>query len=165
MQHIELQEKEEKIDLKKTISQYLYKWPWFVASVLVCVISAYIYLRYSVPKYQTKTTLKFDKKQNDLTSALSDLDNLGIGLGNSDELKSEAAVVTSRPILMHVVKNLNLNVEYFNTGEIKDSQLFTEVPISAEIIRFNDGFVSSEYKVTSLKENAFVLTSEKHGEF
>ena len=165
MQQLEYQEKEEKIDLRKTISQYLYKWPWFVASVLVCVISAYIYLRYSVPKYQTKTTLKFDKKQNDLTSALSDLDNLGIGLGNSDELKSEAAVVTSRPILMRVVKNLNLNVEYFNIGEIKDSQLFTKVPISGEIITFDEGFVSSEYHLKKLKGDEFTLESEKYGKF
>ena len=165
MQQLEFQEKEEKIDLRKTISKYLHKWPWFLASVLVCVISAYIYLRYSVPKYQTKTTLKFDKKQNDLTSALSDLDNLGIGLGNSDELKSEAAVVTSRPILMQVVKNLNLNVEYFNTGEIKDSQLFTKVPVSGEIIRFKEGFVSSEYLIKRLKGDEFTLSSEKHGNF
>jgi capsular exopolysaccharide synthesis family protein len=165
MQQLEFQEKEEKIDLRKTISQYLYKWPWFLASVLVCVICAYVYLRYSVPKYQTKTTLKFDKKQNDLTSALSDLDNLGIGLGNSDELKSEAAVVTSRPILMQVVKNLNLNVEYFNTGEIKDSQLFKEVPVSAEIIQFKEGFVSSEYHIKKLQGDEIVLESEKYGRF
>lgn len=165
MQQLEFQEKEEKIDLRKTIAKYLYKWPWFVASVMVCVISAYIYLRYSVPKYQTKTTLKFDKKQNDLTSALSDLDNLGIGLGNSDELKSEAAVVTSRPILMHVVRNLNLNVEYFNIGEIKDSQLFSKLPISAKILNFNDSFVSSEYRITKITGNEFTLMSEKHGKF
>lgn len=165
MQQLEFQEKEEKIDLRKTISQYLYKWPWFLASALVCVLCAYIYLRYSVPKYQTKTTLKFDKKQNDLTSALSDLDNLGIGLGNSDELKSEAAVVTSRPILMQVVKNLNLNVEYFDTGEIKDSQLFTEVPISGRILNFNKNFKSSEYYIRKINGDEFTLVSETHGKF
>lgn len=165
MQQLEFQEKEEKIDLRKILSQYLSKWPWFLASALICVLCAYIYLRYTVPQYQTKTTLKFDKKQNDLTSALSDLDNLGIGLGNSDELKSEAAVVTSRPILMQVVKNLNLNVEYFNTGEIKDSQLFTEVPISGEIIAFNEEFVSSEYQLKKLDGDEFTLVNEKHGKF
>jgi len=165
MQQIELQEKEEKIDLRRTFTKYIYKWPWFLVSVMVCMISAYIYLRYSVPKYQSKTTLKFDKKENDLTSALSDLSNLGIGLGNSDELKSEAAVVNSRPILNQVVKNLNLNVEYFNTGEIKDSQLFTNVPVPAKILEFNDKFVSSEYHLTKINGNQFTLVSEKYGKF
>ncbi|MDQ0782148.1 polysaccharide biosynthesis tyrosine autokinase [Chryseobacterium sp. W4I1] len=164
MHQIEFQAKEEKLDLRKAISKYLYKWPWFIASILVFVIGAYIYLRYTVPQYQSKTTLKFDKKQTDLSSALSDLDNLGIGLGNSDELKSEAAVVSSRPILMQVVKNLNLNVEYFNAGDIKDSQLFAIAPITAKILTYNNKkFVSSQYEVINVKDDQFTLTSEKQG--
>ncbi|MGK6340736.1 GumC family protein [Chryseobacterium sp. DT-3] len=162
MQQIELQENEEKLNIRKNISKYLYKWPWFIASIFVFVTGAYIYLRYSVPKYQSKTTLKFDKKQNDLSSALSDLDNLGIGLGNADELKSEAAVVNSRPILMQVVKNLNLNVEYFTTGEIKDSQLFLNAPITAKILAYNNKkFISYQYTITDVKGDQFTLQSEK----
>ncbi len=162
MQQTEFQPKEEKINLRKAIFQYLYKWPWFIASVIICVAIAFIYLRYSVPKYQTKTTLKFDKKQNDLSSALADLDNLGIGLGNADELKSEAAVVNSRPILMQVVKNLNLNVEYFSAGEIKDSQLFSKAPITAKILSYTkEKFVSAAYILTDIKGDQFTIRSEK----
>jgi len=165
MQQIELQEKEETLDIRKAIAKYLYKWPWFLASVFVFLIFAFGYLRYSVPKYQTKTTLKFDKKENDLTSALSDLSNLGIGLGNSDELKSEAAVVTSRPILMQVVKNLNLNVEYYNTGEIKDYQLFTKVPVAGKILNFDPKFVSSEYHLTKISGDDFTIVNEHNRKF
>lgn len=162
MQQIELQPKEEKLNLKKAISKYLYKWPWFVASIIICVAVAFIYLRYSIPKYQSKTTLKFDKKQNDLTSALADLDNLGIGLGNSDELKGEAAIVNSRPLLMQVVQNLNLNVEYFNAGDIKDSQLFSKTPITAKVLSYTKRkFVKFEYTLTDLKGDNFILNNEK----
>ncbi|MCS3868277.1 capsular exopolysaccharide synthesis family protein [Chryseobacterium ginsenosidimutans] len=167
MQKIEIQAQEERLDIRKVVSKYLYKWPWFIASVLLFLAGTYVYLRYSVPQYQSKTTLKFDKKQNDLSSALSDLDNLGIGLGNADELKSEAAVVNSRPILMQVVQNLNLNVEYYNSGEIKDSQLFSNVPITAKIITYNNNkkFVSSQYTITSVKGDEFTLTSQKKESF
>lgn len=162
MQQIEFQEKEDSLNLRKVISQYLYKWPWFIASILVFIIGAYIYLRYSVPQYQSTTVLKFDKKQSNLASALSDLENLGMGLGNADELKSEGAVVTSRPILMEVVKNLNLNVEYFNTGEIKDSQLFNKVPVAAKILSCNkENFKFSEYTMIDLKGNQFTLQGQK----
>lgn len=162
MQQIEFQEKEDSLNLRKVISQYLYKWPWFIASILVFIIGAYIYLRYSVPQYQSTTVLKFDKKQSNLASALSDLENLGMGLGNADELKSEGAVVTSRPILMEVVKNLNLNVEYFNTGEIKDSQLFNKVPVVAKILSYNkENFKFSEYTMIDLKGNQFTLQGQK----
>ncbi|TZF92406.1 polysaccharide biosynthesis tyrosine autokinase [Chryseobacterium panacisoli] len=167
MQKIEFQEKEDSLNLRKIISQYLYKWPWFIASILLFVISAYIYLRYSVPQYQSTTVLKFDKKQNNLSSALSDLENLGMGLGNADELKSEGAVVTSRPILMEVVKNLNLSVEYFNTGEIKDSQLFSKIPVVAKVLSYNnnENFKFSEYTMIDLKGDEFTLQNEKKATF
>ncbi|MCC3217372.1 polysaccharide biosynthesis tyrosine autokinase [Chryseobacterium sp. X308] len=164
MQQIEFQESEESLDLRKIIGKYLVKWPWFIASVLLFVIVAFIYLRYAVPQYQTTTTLKFDKKQSDLTGALIDLDNLGLGLGNADELKSEVAVVNSRPILMKVVENLNLNIQYYNSGEIRDSELFTKVPIVAEIISYKNvkKFVSSEYEVKEVNGNEFVLEDKEN---
>ncbi|MGX5686547.1 GumC family protein [Chryseobacterium cucumeris] len=164
MQQIEFQESEESLNLRKIIGKYLVKWPWFIASVLLFVIVAFIYLRYAVPQYQSTTTLKFDKKQSDLTGALIDLDNLGLGLGNADELKSEVAVVNSRPILMKVVENLNLNIQYYNSGEIRDSELFTKVPIVAEIISYKNvkKFVSSEYEVKEVNGNEFVLEDKEN---
>ncbi|MCJ7933020.1 MAG: polysaccharide biosynthesis tyrosine autokinase [Chryseobacterium sp.] len=163
MQQIELQENEGTLDLRKIIGKYLSKWPWFVGSVLLCLIGAFIYLRYSVPQYQSTTTLKFDKKQSDLAGALADLDNLGLGLGNADELKSEIAVVNSRPILMKVVENLNLNVQYYNSGEIKDSELFAKIPIVAKVISYSDEkkFVTSEYIVKEVNGNNFTLEDKE----
>ncbi|WP_276964931.1 polysaccharide biosynthesis tyrosine autokinase [Chryseobacterium sp.] len=163
MQQIEFQESEESLDLRKIIGKYLVKWPWFITSVLLFLIVAFIYLRYAVPQYESITTLKFDKKQSDLTGALIDLDNLGLGLGNADELKSEVAVVSSRPILMKVVENLNLNIQYYNSGEIRDSELFTKVPIVAKIISYNNTkkFVSSQYMVKEVNGNEFVLEDKE----
>lgn len=164
MQQIEFQESEESLNLRKIIGKYLVRWPWFIASVLLFVIVAFIYLRYAVPQYQSTTTLKFDKKQSDLTGALIDLDNLGLGLGNADELKSEVAVVSSRPILMKVVENLTLNIQYYNSGEIRDSELFTKVPIVAKIISYKNAkkFVSSEYEVKEVNGNEFVLEGKEN---
>ena len=31
--------------------KYLIYWPWFAASVIVCVVGAFIYLRYQTPVY------------------------------------------------------------------------------------------------------------------
>ncbi|MDH5034494.1 MULTISPECIES: GumC family protein [Chryseobacterium] len=164
MQQIEFQESEESLNLRKIIGKYLVKWPWFIASVLLFVTIAFIYLRYAVPQYESTTTLKFDKKQSDLTGALIDLDNLGLGLGNADELKSEVAVVNSRPILMKVVENLNLNIQYYNSGEIRDSELFIKVPIVAKIISYKNTkkFVSSQYMVKEVNGNEFVLEDKEN---
>ncbi|REC49614.1 GumC family protein [Chryseobacterium pennipullorum] len=167
MQQIDFQENEEKLNLRKILGKYLVKWPWFVGSALLFLIGAFIYLRYSVPQYQSITTLKFDKKQSDITGALADLDNLGLGLGNAEELKSEVAVVSSRPILMKVVENLNLNVQYYNSGDIKDSELFSKIPIIAKIISYKNQkeFISSGYVVKEVEGNNFVLEDHEKKTF
>jgi len=167
MQQIELHEKEETVDLRTILGKYFQKWPWFVLSIFLFLIGAYIYIRYSVPKYQSQTTLKFDKKQNDISSALADLDNLGIGLGNADELKSEIAVITSRPILGRVVENLNLNVQYYNEGEIKDFEIFDNSAVTAKIIQLNNDkkFIKSEFTLKLNNEKEFTLTDSKGQNF
>lgn len=43
------EQREENVDLYALFFKYFAYWPWFVASVLVCIISAFIYLRYQAP--------------------------------------------------------------------------------------------------------------------
>lgn len=165
MDNVQFKEQEESIDLKRVIWKYLRKWPWIIACVLISLVLAYLYLRYTPLQYQSKTTLKFDKKDNRgaLASALSDLENLGMGLGNADELKGEAAVITSRPLLMQVVDNLNLSVRYFNVGKVKETEAYEDFPVSAKILSLkNDkAFRSITYEIQLKNGNRFVLSNEK----
>ena len=48
------EQREENVDLYALFFKYFAYWPWFVASVLVCIISAFIYLRYSSKKVTRK---------------------------------------------------------------------------------------------------------------
>ena len=43
--------KEENIDVKELLFKYLIHWPWFVGTVVVCLIAAWVYLYMSTPVY------------------------------------------------------------------------------------------------------------------
>ena len=43
------EEKEEQPDVKAILFKYIIRWPWFVASVIVCMACAWIYLKQSTP--------------------------------------------------------------------------------------------------------------------
>lgn len=163
MQETGFRDHEENIDFRKIIGKYLSKWPWFIGSLILSVILGIFYLRYTVPQYQSTTVLKFDKKQSDISGALTDLENLGVGVGNTDELKSEVAVITSRPILSKVVENLNLNIQYYKEGEIRDSEQFSEVPVTAKVLSYNmkKGFRSCEYIIKEVNGENFVLEDQE----
>jgi len=54
MQNIE---KEETVDLKGTLLKYAVHWKWFLLSVVLCLIVAFVYLRYAQTQYQATTTI------------------------------------------------------------------------------------------------------------
>ena len=51
------QQHEESINLYAIFFKYLAYWPWFVASVLVCLILAFAYLRYQAPVYNVTSAV------------------------------------------------------------------------------------------------------------
>ena len=55
---------EEDIQLRAILEKYLIHWQWFGLGVLLCLVAAFLYLRYSTPQYQASTTIlvKDEKK-------------------------------------------------------------------------------------------------------
>lgn len=53
------EQREENVDLYALFFKYFAYWPWFVASVLVCIISAFIYLR-----GEKRCVSKFGRSEN-----------------------------------------------------------------------------------------------------
>lgn len=151
--------KNKKINLKKELKKYTKQWPWFFLSIVLFVLAGKMYLRYAQPQYFTKTTLKFEQTtQRANAQALNDLKNLGVGVSN-EELDAETTVIISKPILLQVVKNLNLNVKYFSQGKIKDIEYYEDMPIEASIISIKNenNFGSITYILTPQNAGKFVL--------
>ena len=56
---------EEKINYQELLFRYIIHWPWFVASILICLIGAWGYLYFQTPVYQVSASImiKDDKKK------------------------------------------------------------------------------------------------------
>lgn len=48
---------EEQINIQELLFRYLIHWPWFVASVVICVAAAWGYLRLATPVYNVSATV------------------------------------------------------------------------------------------------------------
>ena len=42
---------EEKIDFQEILFKYIIHWPWFLGTVIICLVGAWFYLRTSTPIY------------------------------------------------------------------------------------------------------------------
>lgn len=148
------------VNIKKEIGKYLKKWPWFVLSMVLFYTGAKIYLRYTQPHYNSKTSLKLRESKGNNSTALSDLKNLGMGVSGDNELQGETTIIVSKPILAAVVKNLNLGVSFFSVGAIKEVELYQDSPLQGKILSVNnpDGFSGAVYTLDPVGNNSYKLS-------
>ena len=120
---------EEKINYQELLFRYIIHWPWFVASVLVCLIGAWVYLHFQTPVYQVSASImiKDDKKG----SGSTDLGNLGIGgvITSTQGIDNEIEVLRSKTILKEVVNNLELYITYYDEAESPEKELYQTSPV------------------------------------
>ena len=120
---------EEKINYQELLFRYIIHWPWFVASVLVCLIGAWVYLHFQTPVYQVSASImiKDDKKGGGST----DLENLGIGgvITSTQSIDNEIEVLRSKTILKEVVNNLELYITYYDEDEFPEKELYQTSPL------------------------------------
>ncbi|MEQ8360885.1 MAG: polysaccharide biosynthesis tyrosine autokinase [Cytophagales bacterium] len=94
---------------------------WIVLLLLIAFAGSYIYLRYTIPIYESSSVLKLEIK--------SDVDALGISkLQNptvSNNLSGEVELIKSELIHDQVIDQLDaLKVSYMTEGTIKDDERF-----------------------------------------
>ena len=128
---------EDKYDLKKEMFKYLFFWRWFVFSIILCFIISFFYLRYSNTIYNTTAKIKIlDKKETSLElPSASDLFS-----GNKINLENEIELLTSSTILNKVVEKQNLNANLYQVGDIMTRRV-ANFPFDFEQLISNDSIL------------------------
>src|SRR5690606_33115763 len=154
-------------DLKRHIQRYLRYWPWFLGTVLVALTIAYFYLRYTTPQYLSKSSLYVQTttggKKGDFTG-LSDMQAMALPSGfGTNEVDNEISIIQSKPLMMNVVKKLNLDVKLVKEGNIREVDWYVGAPVKGSVVELKNprNFGSQEYTLTPLKGNAFKLSGGK----
>ena len=122
---------EEKVNYQELLFRYIFHWPWFMVSVLICLIGAWGYLYFQTPVYQVSASImiKDDKKGGNSGSA--DLENLGLGgvITSTQSIDNEIEVLRSKTILKEVVNNLELYITYYDKDKFPKQEMYKTSPV------------------------------------
>lgn len=129
------QEEGDSLDLKALISKYLLQWKWFVLSVIICIIGAFIYLRYAEKQYEVTASILFKEDKTKGRSMMAsgpggmalDLQNFGVSTTNN--VKNELDILTSKSLVKKAVLALGAHVNYVVKGRVHSQQIFYDLPI------------------------------------
>jgi capsular exopolysaccharide synthesis family protein len=148
---------------RKTLVQYWRNWYWFLFSVSLGVVSAFIFLRYKTPEYRISASLlvKDDTKGSDFGDAIA-LESLGLPTGKSN-VDNEVEILKSRSLIESVIRDLQIYTQYFAKGDVKTTELYETSPIRLQFITSNrQNHHFQEYILTSYTSKDFVITDLKN---
>ena len=163
---------DESINLYAIFFKYFVYWPWFVASVLICLVGCYIYLRYQAPVYNVSSAVLIkenDKRSgNSANNPLGALQDLGM-FSMTNNFDNEVEILKSRTLIKKVVNDLGLYIGIseertfgYNTPLYKSSPVNLymtpeeaeklEAGIKLRMIYTKDGklFVKGEYTLDEI---------------
>ena len=120
-----LNKEDHSTDILKEIRYYTFFWPWFLVTVLMSGFGAYFYLRYANTVYQTSAILQVKDTSTDPSSFLTVGAGSMFDFGNV-KIDNYLVQINSKPNLLEVVDNLDLQTEVYAVGRIKQSIVFRD---------------------------------------
>ena len=113
------EQEEQALSIRELWSMCVARWPWFVGSVLLCLLIATFYILKTPPVFsrQASILIKEDpKKSNSIGDVSAEFANMGLGMSRLN-VNNEIISFSSPDLMTEVVKRLHLETNYaFNGG-------------------------------------------------
>ncbi|MEZ4796617.1 MAG: polysaccharide biosynthesis tyrosine autokinase [Flavobacteriaceae bacterium] len=150
-----------KSELRNTLDLYLSKWKFILLFLILSILGAYLYLRYSTYEYKTTASIKIqeDKKTNPMNE-ITALQSVSLFSSDFGKIEDEAQILKSRTLIEQVVKDLKLNMSYFVKGKIKDQEVYENPPININFFESDSliNKVDTTLYIKFLSESKFTLS-------
>ena len=145
MNSMEFQEEEAPLfDFKQLWMLFVLNWRWFIASVVACVMIAFVYSLFQPNDdvVSNKIQIMGDSKQGSgaaaaskaVSGALNALPiSLGSSIGGPSNLETEKELLMSKPLICKVVKDLGLYTEYRTGNWMRTNVLYKTQPVEVTL--------------------------------
>ncbi|QNK77428.1 polysaccharide biosynthesis tyrosine autokinase [Winogradskyella sp. PAMC22761] len=145
--------------IKNEVQKYLVYWYWFVLGILLALLGAYLYLRYTPKVYNSSAKIQVLNKTKglELPSAAFVFNRSNINLEN------EIEILKSLRISEAVVDKLDLTMRFYVEGSVITTEV-SQLPFHLLKTISNDSiFKGSSYRI-EVKPSAFEVTVNNSSE-
>lgn len=157
----------EENNLRTQLEKYVVHWRWFLVSVLIGLVLAFLYLRYTRPTYEATTSILVkDEKKGGMLSELSAFADLGMGGALKSNVDNEIEILKSRTLVESAIKELDLNFGLYVKGNVIDRDIYEDCPIKLSFLSKNKLFYKANFVLNCelLNATSFRLEEEVEGD-
>lgn len=148
---------DEELDVKELLLKYVVYWKWFVASVVVCLVVAFLYLKTQMPVYRVASSIQINDEQKGGTFASELTLMKGVDLMGNSTTENEMEVLTSKSLIRDVVRAIDGNVSYIVEGMMAKRDVYDQSPIVIDQSQFRPEELSSPYVFDFVKVDSLTL--------
>jgi tyrosine-protein kinase Etk/Wzc len=158
-QHHNLNIQEEN-DFKKLTELFLRNYKLFIISAIVAVCLAFLINHYSIPVYSISSSILI--KENSTSSPTRDANdylNSSI-IGKNQNFQNELWVLKSSPVIDKAIRNLDLEVSYYNKSGFQFADAYQSVPFKVLYLKSHPQPIDVRFELTFLTDGYFQLTAK-----
>ena len=146
------------LSLRDLFFKYLRFLPYFVISVALMLLGAYVYLRYATRIYSSAATMLIINEQQKGSS--NDKFEELISNNRALNIQSEIEIIKSKPLMERVVKKLNLSTSYLAIGKIKNENIYKYGPFTLDAFQILDSSRSFSLDIKPEGNDKFTVNGE-----
>lgn len=123
----------------------------FIAIILACVVVSFLYLRYTVPLYQSQLVLQVGSKNT--ADQVLKVDNFQ----EDDDVAKDVELLKSKFLLKRALAKLPLEVSYYNKGKFLTFELYRNSPLEVSFDIKDSSIIGLPFYVELTGKNKFKL--------
>jgi capsular exopolysaccharide synthesis family protein len=129
---------------------------YLVLLLIIGIVGAFVYLRYTKAIYEATAQIKLEYKTS---SKIIDIEMPFDAEGNAEYLAGEIQIIRSNPIYQALLDSLNLRVSYHAIGEIIDSEIYKSSPFKVTLLNNPSHiYINQKFNIKILNKNQFLLS-------
>lgn len=154
LNHSETNKPTEGIDFEKALTVLRKSILWVLIIFVLTNLSAYLYIRWTKPLYESESELKLDVK--------SDATELGLtGLTenkNLNVISGEIELLKSKLFFNKVIETIDLSISYYTAGKVLNDEKFETSPFIVDYTLKNPSLQDRQIFVTILDNNSYSIS-------
>lgn len=149
------------INFKGIFNKLLDKWVWFVISIFICLLVAFIYGKYTTPIYKitAKLIVNDDQKGGGLGKQSSALMDLGGLMGSKNSVDNEVEILKTRFLMEQVVREMQLNIVYSKKMDFVSRELY-QAPFKVNIVKGVDTINTTKLDIVKVSVNKILISTK-----
>jgi capsular polysaccharide biosynthesis protein len=149
------------VNLKIIFKKILKRKVFFIVSVFLCCLAAFLYLKTTVNVYEVSTTILIDPEGKKSLLSPSDYIEGGVGLLEEEKnLFNEKSILKSFSLLNEAINDLDFDVSYYNGTWYRKKEYYHNFPFDVTFKDSTAQMYGVFFKVEPVSDEKFKLIVE-----